>query len=194
VSVEEVDARIERTWATAISAAREILATDGWDAVTHVRVAQKTGISRTTLYRHWPDSASLLLAAVSSAAAVAHASSAGDLCTDLQAELRVINERFTDPEGARVAAAVIDRAEWDEEIRAAKAQLVEAQLTPLIALLQHGCENGELRKDLDVSAAASKLVGPLMFRRFFSGESNSAEFIEQLVQDFLTVAKSGSRR
>jgi AcrR family transcriptional regulator len=187
--VEAVDARIERTWAIAVAAAREILATDGWDAVTHVRVAQKTGISRTTLYRHWPDSASLLLAAVSSAAVVEHADSAGDLSLDLQAELRVINDRFSDPEGARVAAAVIDRAEWDDEIRAAKTQLVETQLAPLIALLQKGCVDGKLRKKLDVRAAASRLVGPLMFRRFFSGEPNTPEFIEQTVRDFLTVSK-----
>lgn len=190
MALEAVDARIERTWAMAIAAAREILATDGWDAVTHVRVAQRTGISRTTLYRHWPDSASLLLAAVSSAAEITHARTTGDLSADLQAELRVITERFSSQEGARVAAAVIDRAEWDDEIRAAKAQLVDAQLAPLIALLRQGCADGTLRKNLDVSAAASRLVGPLMFRRFFSGEKNTAKFIAQSVQDFLAVSRA----
>ena len=53
-SVAGEDARVARTRADVARAALEVLTQEDWDAVTHARVAEKAGYSKTTLYAHWP--------------------------------------------------------------------------------------------------------------------------------------------
>ncbi len=44
-----------------LDAARELLAREGPDAVTHQRVARQAGVGRATVYRHWPRREQLVL-------------------------------------------------------------------------------------------------------------------------------------
>ena len=48
------DARIVRTRADVDRTALAILVEEGLEALTHARVAERAGYSKTTLYRHWP--------------------------------------------------------------------------------------------------------------------------------------------
>ena len=48
------DARVSRTRADIARAAFGVLTSEGSDAVTHARVAEVAGYSKTTLYAHWP--------------------------------------------------------------------------------------------------------------------------------------------
>src|ERR671934_2975923 len=58
------DPRVLRSRQAALSAVQEILAEHGWTGVTHVAVAARSGVGRTTLYRHWPDVRALLFDAI----------------------------------------------------------------------------------------------------------------------------------
>lgn len=47
-----------------VDAAVEVMLTDGAEHMTAMLVADRTDVARTTIYRHWPDQASLLLATI----------------------------------------------------------------------------------------------------------------------------------
>ena len=47
------DARVERTVAKVLAAAHRLLETEGLGSVTFGRISRETGVSSTTLYRHW---------------------------------------------------------------------------------------------------------------------------------------------
>jgi AcrR family transcriptional regulator len=190
---EYVDPRVERTWAAALSAARGVLVSDGWDAVTHVRVSECSGLSRTTLYRYWPDRASLLAAVMPEADATPHTEPSGDLAADLRNELDGLRERFEDQSAFRVMTALLDRAEWDDDLKAMKVELVSRHVDPLARLLLTGVEVGELPADLDLRLAISQLIGPLVFRRFLSAEALSRPFVDNLVDEFLASATHADR-
>lgn len=49
-----MDARIVKSRSIAFDAAAHILRTLGLPALTHQNVAQQSGLSRATIYRHWP--------------------------------------------------------------------------------------------------------------------------------------------
>ncbi|CAM5615080.1 TetR/AcrR family transcriptional regulator [Streptomyces aurantiogriseus] len=53
-----------RTRAATLAAATELLAEGGPENVTHATVTQRAGIGRATVYRHWPDRQTLLIAAL----------------------------------------------------------------------------------------------------------------------------------
>ena len=79
---------------------------EGWNGVTHLQVANATGIARSTIYRHWPTRYDLLSDALAARDSESHASHhTGDLCTDLAAALRAFDYGLFDTDvGERMAA------------------------------------------------------------------------------------------
>lgn len=86
------DARVVRTRADVSRAALEILSDEGSDAVTHARVAEVAGYSKTTLYTHWPARLDLIALALESIGEMPHHRRTGDLRTDLIGELVVFRD------------------------------------------------------------------------------------------------------
>src|SRR5579884_3583963 len=48
-----MDPRVARTYRHVLACARELLAEHGADSLTFTTVAERAGVSRNTLYRHW---------------------------------------------------------------------------------------------------------------------------------------------
>jgi AcrR family transcriptional regulator len=44
-----------------IGAVRELFVEEGWSAVSHLRIAERSGLSRATIYKYWPDRSALIL-------------------------------------------------------------------------------------------------------------------------------------
>ena len=64
--VDRVDPRVERTRLSVLAAAAELMAEVGWGGVTIESVSARSGVARTTIYRHWPDRLALLANAMAS--------------------------------------------------------------------------------------------------------------------------------
>lgn len=189
------DPRVERNRSAALDAARAVLAEEGWDAVTHQRVAERAGVHRTTLYRQWPDRLLLLIDAVAAAAAeTPHVVPSGDLEDDLRREIYGLRDQFADPIAFRMLIALIERAESDPELMAMKAGVVLTPMAPLMGLVSGGIERGDLKPDLDPGDALSRLLGPFTFKRIFYSEAASADFIDSVVSDFMTLYGVGRKR
>ena len=90
-----IDRRVQRTHAAVADAVRELFVEEGWDAVTHQRVAERAGYGRNTVYRHFPDRTSLL-AHGGNFGDVHHAPITGDLRADLVAELTAFRRELFD--------------------------------------------------------------------------------------------------
>ena len=58
------NARTTRVREVIVDTAAGLLVREGAGAVTAVRIAEETGVARTTIYRHWPEATALLLDAI----------------------------------------------------------------------------------------------------------------------------------
>ena len=103
------DARVSRTRADVARAALEVLTTDGSDAVTHARVAEIAGYSKTTLYTHWPARIDLIAMAIESLGDMPHHDRTGVLRDDLIGELQVFRAGILEMRLDRVLSGM---AEW----------------------------------------------------------------------------------
>ncbi|UCG40256.1 MAG: helix-turn-helix transcriptional regulator, partial [Acidimicrobiia bacterium] len=56
-----VDPRIERTKTVVLQAAFAVIGELGFGGATIDAIAQRSGVARSTIYRHWPDRADLLI-------------------------------------------------------------------------------------------------------------------------------------
>jgi AcrR family transcriptional regulator len=205
-STPNVDPRVARTRATVLGAAIDLLAERGYSGFSVEGVVERTGIAKTTLYRHWPTRDDLLAAAIArldgagldgSGIDSAGLDSAGldsaaldgsgpfpdtgsvrqDLL-DLQAR-RVRAARTTQWE--RCMPALVEAAAHHPELAEVIARLTGQILAQIETLLARGVERGELRDGLDPQLAASVLIGPIVFRRLLLHEAPTLQRVADVI-------------
>jgi AcrR family transcriptional regulator len=111
------DARVARTRADVGRAALEVLTQEDWDAVTHARVAEKAGYSKTTLYTHWPSKVDLVAMALDAVGDLPHHERTDDLRADLIAELVLFRTAIRDAGLDRVLLAMAQTASAEQMAR-----------------------------------------------------------------------------
>ncbi|WP_227983325.1 TetR/AcrR family transcriptional regulator [Nocardia spumae] len=179
------DPRVVRSRQAALNAARDLLAEQGRTGVTHVAVAARSGVGRTTLYRHWPDVAALLEEVIVEQIDRNHAAPTGDLRTDLISELNGLRRLLHDPVGENGMRAVLDRAPFDPAFADLKEALYQAGSAGFRAILRGAQERGDLPAGTDVSLMIEQLAGPLFFRRLLGGRDIGARYVDTVVDDAL---------
>ncbi len=188
-----MDPRAVRSRARALAAARDLLVEEGWAGVTHVAVAERSGVGRTTLYRHWPDTPALVRDTLAHHIAVAHTEPTGDLRGDLLRELAASRAMLHEPTTDRAIRVVVERAAVDATYAEMKDALYRAGTRVLRGIVDTGKERGELPPRLDTDLAVDQLVGPLFFRRLLAGEHIPDGYVPEVVDAFLRAHKKKER-
>lgn len=178
------DPRVARTHADVAEAVRALFLEEGWDAITHQRVAERAGYGRNTIYRHFPDRTALLSHG-GGYTDVHHAPITGDLRTDLIAELHAFRRELFEGIVGQIMAAIVERADRDAEIGPIRDRLVEAGAAQTRSLISEAIACGRMSGRLDVDEHTALLCGPMIYARFCQGEPPSDEMIEHLVDTFL---------
>jgi AcrR family transcriptional regulator len=111
------DARVARTRADVARAALEVLTVEGSEAVTHARVAELAGYSKTTLYAHWPARIDLIMMAIEALGEMPHHQRTGNLRSDVIEELKVFRAAVVEIRLDRVLAGMAQWASVEEMCR-----------------------------------------------------------------------------
>lgn len=179
------DPRTVRSREAALASARELLIEHGLAGLTHTAVANRSGISRATLYRLWPDAPDLVRDTVTHHITRAQSRPTGDLRADLLTELdgtrAMLHEPATD-QGMRV---IIERAAVDPKFAEVKESLYRSGTQAVRAILIDAIARAELPDALDIDLAVDQLHGPLFFRRLVAHRSFGLDYVEEITDDFL---------
>lgn len=146
------DARVARTRADVARAALGVLTDEGSDAVTHARVAELAGYSKTTLYTHWPSRVDLVALALDALGDLPHFERTGDLRSDIIGELWTFRGGITDMRLDRILTGMAQWASFDEmrEIRDKINNSGQGQMRAML---------GEFLDGAELEAALSMLTG-----------------------------------
>lgn len=117
-----------------LTAALELLLTEGAVALVPQRLHQATGVSRSTIYRHWPTPAAVLEALIEVAPTPAPAPT-GDLARDLHAAVDALCNRLRDKPVAAFLQALVTAGAGDEQVTALRHRYVEDLLAPVRSVL-----------------------------------------------------------
>jgi AcrR family transcriptional regulator len=177
--------QVARSRAAAMDAGREILVSDGWEAVTFVAVAERSGVGRTTLYRHWPTIDRFVYDILLREWAVEHHTPTGDTREDLVEELDDFRIRLHDPAVERPMLTTMDRASRDPAFAQLSGDLYEASSAAAAQIIRAGQERGDIDACLDLARAVAELAGPLIYQRLLGRRTLDREFVEHVVDDFL---------
>ncbi|MEW5810624.1 MAG: TetR/AcrR family transcriptional regulator [Actinomycetota bacterium] len=181
------DSRIIRTRADVGRTALDVLVTEGSDAVTHARVAELAGYSKTTLYTHWPSRVDLLRIAVDAIGELPHTEPSGDLRADLVGELQSFREAVTELHLDKVLYAMAQWASIETMAEIRDALNTEAQ-RPVRAMLENVFEGVQLE------AAISMLAGVVACPSLMFGTLPDDDVIEAAVDMVLANRKTKRAR
>jgi AcrR family transcriptional regulator len=169
-----------------ITAALEIVATEGVGAVTADAVARGSGVAKTTLYRHFGSTDGLVFATVDESVTAQVPPDTGTLRGDLES----IHRRYLDVAASRrsrelfawMVAKSIESAEHRELFRRARVQ----PRGPTTVALQRAIARGEVDADIDVDMAMHMIQGPLISQRIVDdsdvSESELAHMLDMTIR------------
>jgi AcrR family transcriptional regulator len=149
----------------AVDATRALLREGGLPAATIDAIAARSGVSKATLYKHWPSRTAV--AAEAFGRDMADAVPLPDTGTtegDLVEQVRLVSRFYASPEGT-VFSQLLAASVTDEGGAAYfRAWFLAGRRMAVARLWERGVERGDVRADVDVDTATDLLFGPLVFR------------------------------
>ncbi|MFL5821696.1 MAG: TetR/AcrR family transcriptional regulator [Solirubrobacteraceae bacterium] len=180
------DPRVERSRAAVLDAATGLLLEGGVPALTVEAVVERSGVARSTIYRHWATRRDLLVAAFHRLMpVVAEPDVEGPLRERLQTLLEAQVSNLRKATWAAAIPTLLDATSRDPELAGVRERLREQHRGPVRRTLEGAIERGELPADTDIDEAVSQLAGPIVFRQLISGEPIDPEFGRRVVELFL---------
>src|SRR5271170_3526847 len=163
--------RSEQAHSRVIEAAVDLFTESGIEATSMDAIARASGVSKATIYRHWPDKDTLCLEVL----AYLHGLDkdlpvfdSGDFRADIIAQLRydpaedrkALRERFIPHLIAYASHNQVFGAAW-------RSRVLEPVRTALRAMMERGKQRGILTHDLDPEVGLALLLGPMIYRHVF---------------------------
>ncbi|MEA2022997.1 MAG: TetR/AcrR family transcriptional regulator [Actinomycetota bacterium] len=170
------DPRIAWTRRRVLDATRQLLVEEGQEAVTPTRLAEMTGVSRSTIYRRWPEPNDIIFEAIADDTEAPPFTPSGGIRQDLTRYLEALREGLRGSHTGLLATR-IDRAEHDPEVAKMLRTIAENRRVLIADLLEHPRE--------EFSEAQALIVGPLMYQRFLAREEITDELIERIVDAYM---------
>jgi AcrR family transcriptional regulator len=186
-----VDPRVERSRAAVTEAAIDLLLEGGIAAVTIDAVSQRSGVARTTIYRHWDGREALLV----------------DIFRSIHRELEPPPTHLPPEERVRLlvrqVAAALASATWRRalpslfgaarrfrELSEFRRRVEGDQARVLTAVLADAVAAGALPPDTDLREAVLQLLGPLLAAALSDPESVTDGLADRVVALFFASRRS----
>ena len=157
--------RSEQSRTAVLSVASELLHEVGAKAMTTDEIAGRSGVSKATIYKWWPNKYAVAVEAfLSEMMAEAPDPDTGSAREDFRSVLRGVVHFFSGPSG-RVYAQLVGEGQSDPLVQKELRENLVARRRELIrAIWDRGVARGELRSDVDIDAAIDLVFGPPIYR------------------------------
>ena len=180
------DPRVVVSRERVLTATLDLLTETGLGGLTIDDVSKRSGVAKTTIYRHWPNRSALIIdACLRMTDGDEESPDTGSLEGDVRAMLTNLAELLVTARWSSILPSIVDVAERDPEIAEVHGRLQHWHAAPLRAALERAALRGEIPPEADLSAIAAALRGPLYFRRWFSREPIDDSFVDLIVQGVL---------
>ena len=181
LAVETNDPRAVRSREAILAAARSLLAEGGPAAVTHQRVAERAGVGRATVYRHWAQPDHLVYDALTDAPFPFFAELEGPLRPWLREELRRMADEMTIPGVARFAASLVEKAQHHDRTGGRRDGLQDKLTRRVARAFAAAAARGETQPLADPTETVACLLGPLHYRILIQGAPVTDAFLDRLI-------------
>jgi AcrR family transcriptional regulator len=180
-----VDGRVQRSRSRVLTTAFELLSESGVGGFTVDEVSRRSGVAKTTIYRHWPSREALVIDAASRISAEQEVPDTGSLEDDVRAILANLGHLLTTARWSSVVPSIVDVAERDPEFAVLHGKIQRGHAAPLREVIERAAGRGLISAAADPASMVSALIGPLYYRRWFSREPIDDQFVTTIVRNVI---------
>jgi AcrR family transcriptional regulator len=179
-----------------LDAAAELLAGEGYRAMSIEAIATRARVSKTTIYRRWRSKEELVIELLSQVAA--EMMPVADL-DNTRAELVQLVahtiERLTETPAGGMIQGLVSELPRNPTLRGLFGErLVGLRRAEVGKVIRRGIARGDLRADANAAIAHELLLGPVYYRLLLSGERLDLRFAERIANAFLRGAAPSRQR
>ncbi len=179
------DPRVARTKAHVLAVAGDLIAEEGRGGFTVDAVAKRSGVARTTIYRHWPEIGDLLYDTFRSMGHAVPAADTGSVRGDLLALYGALADGLETSCIGRSMPTLLDISRRDESLQPLHRAFIAERRRPSLDAIRRGVERGELPADVDGELLVDRIAGPVFYRHLVAQDPYSRKDVEHLIDDTL---------
>jgi AcrR family transcriptional regulator len=179
--------RSSRTRRAVLDATAALLAGGGLAATTIDAIRDRSGVSKTTIYKHWPNRLCVAVDAFAERlAADASLPDTGTAQGDFREQVRRVSAFYAGPAG-RVFAQLLASARQDRQAwEWLQARFLDSRQHGIRELWDRAVARGEVQDDIDPDLALDLVFGPVMWRLVSGRGPLTEDDADVLVNSVLT--------
>jgi AcrR family transcriptional regulator len=157
--------RSEQSRTAVLRATSELMRELGLRAMTADEIANRSGVSKATIYKWWPNKYAVAVEAFLSEMAIQSSDpDTGSAHEDFRRVLRGMIHFYRSKSG-RAYAQLVGEAQFDAQVgKVLRDRLVGPRREIMRKILDRGIARGELRPDVEPEVAIDLIFGPAMYR------------------------------
>lgn len=176
-----------------LQAAAEALLELGVSGFSVDEVARRSGVAKTTIYRHFDSSAQLIVSGFDSIIEPFPTPNTGSLRGDLVAYCNITAQITCDPKIRILMLELVAAAAQNPELAETKQALMSERMGPVRTMLQLAMARGEISSDLGLQTATELAESPFLAHMMFHAlEPPSAAHLDDMI-DFVVAGLIGMR-
>jgi len=178
--IKAPDQRVLRSRRTVLDVTTQLLFERGFGGATVDEISRRSGVAKTTIYRHWPTRTDLLRDACSTLSTPLETPDTGSFQSDVTALTTNLAHILRSAKWTSVLPSIIDAAERDPDIADLYSKLQRGYSAPFETVIKRALQKGELPANAEAAVLIAALTGPLFYRRWFSREPLTDTFAKQI--------------
>ena len=160
-----------------LGATSDLIAERGVASLTIDDVAAKSGVAKTTIYRHWPERNSLIIDAVNGHLEYVGTPDTGTIRGDLETFFGLMIRTDLSGTVGQIIPCLIEAAGRDPEMAVLLERIGAERERVIKILVTRAIERGELHTDLDIETLVGVIVGPVVFQKMVRRRALTPEYI-----------------
>jgi AcrR family transcriptional regulator len=185
----DVNQRVRRSKETVLATTFQLMSEAGIGGVSIDEVARRSGVAKTTIYRHWPSRSALLLDACSKMGSRPEVPDTGSLRGDVTALVANLAHQLQSARWPTILPSIVDAAERDPELAELQGRLQAGFTAPYLSVLERARRRGELPQGQSPANIVASIIGPFFYRRWFSREPVDEKFVKSVVANLIARLK-----
>jgi len=180
-----VDPRVVRSRSAVADATLDLLVELGYSGLTIDAVSKRSGVARTTIYRHYASVAEMVMGALQAERELTAPAPTGDAWVDLRTEMLAIVTKLTSTRWRQVLPEVVAAASRDEEFLRFQMIFANERRVEVQQLLEELRAVGRIDSEADIDLVNDLLVSPIFYRILMSHAEVDEAFVDTLMQRVL---------
>ncbi len=172
------DLRVQRSRTVVTTAVLDLIVAGGLGAVTIDAVSARSGVAKTTIYRHWASREELLTDVLGTALPEQPVPDTGTLAGDVRALARGLAAGLSDARSAALLAAIAF-GDGDPALDDVRHEATRARHAVVRTVVERARRRGEGVPVDGADGIIRSIAGPLFYRRFVEGVAPTATLADR---------------